>query len=831
MLKSYPSKYLQTLSTLIVLLFSSSLSWAQINTFPYLEDFETSNGGWVAGSIAPGGGASSWVWATPANPIITNAASGINCWITGNASFVFPPLEPFSYAPGEMSAVVSPFFDFTNLVNPGIMMNIWWESEFQIDGTVLQTSVDSGMTWQTVGNYLDNATWYNDSSILSLPGGVIVGWTGDTTNSFTGSNGWISAQHALDNLAGEPDVLLRFAFASDANVDPLISLMDGFAFDDVLIADMPVVDLGPDTVLCFADSLSIGACFPTTNFEYQWNTNPLDTLCELLAVATDRYVLAVTDSFGFIVRDTIDIYVSPTFVNFGGDQLICPGDTVFLNAFNNTAVSYEWTPNGEITSGIDVTQSGQYKVTVLDNVGCVESDSINIFVDLVPDIDLGSDTAICAGSSLILDAGAGNPGTTYSWSPILASTQTVFIASPDTYSVVVTTPANCVVSDTIVIDVSLFPVVELGDDGPVCDSVILDASNPGSTYLWSTSDTTQTYTATTAGTYNVTVTNAAGCSSSDTISITIDSAPIVSLGPDTVVCDGQPITLDAGNPGLTYLWSTGATTQTIPVSSPGRYVVRVTNSSNCTGRDTIEVSRSTLNVDLGADRELCTGDSLQLDAGPVGETYAWSTTEDTRFIFVTQPGSYSVTVTDTLGCVVTDDISITTVPGPTPTFDYTGDTLLFSPIQFNGDNPGATIAWLWDFGDGNTASSQTASHAYASTGTFTVCLTATDALCSRTICEELVITLPTNITDLEGASLDVYPNPAQEAFQIGLTLPFQADIAFTLMDLAGRKIEQQTYNQQQVVDTQMQVQQLSGGLYVLAIDIDGQRFHVKVEVQ
>ncbi len=163
----------------------------------------------------------------------------------------------------------------------------------------------------------------------------------------------------------------------------------------------------------------------------------------------------------------------------------------------------------------------------------------------------------------------------------------------------------------------------------------------GATYLWSTGATTQTIVVNSAGTYSVQVTQG-GCTGNDAINITVNPSPVVNLGPDATICAGSSITLDAGNAGATYLWSTGATTQTILVNTAGTYSVQVTQGG-CTGNDAINIAVNPLPVvNLGPDATICAGSSITLDAGNLGATYLWSTGATTQTIVVNSAGTYSV---------------------------------------------------------------------------------------------------------------------------------------------------------------------------------------------
>jgi PKD repeat protein len=124
----------------------------------------------------------------------------------------------------------------------------------------------------------------------------------------------------------------------------------------------------------------------------------------------------------------------------------------------------------------------------------------------------------------------------------------------------------------------------------VGNTITLDAGNAGATYLWSNGSVSQSIQVTQTGNYSVAVTNALGCITRDTINVNFNATPLVNLGADKSICSNEPITLDAGNPGATYLWSTGATTQTIVAANVGTYSVTVTNANGCTTTDEIMIT-------------------------------------------------------------------------------------------------------------------------------------------------------------------------------------------------------------------------------------------------
>jgi uncharacterized protein (TIGR02145 family) len=139
------------------------------------------------------------------------------------------------------------------------------------------------------------------------------------------------------------------------------------------------------------------------------------------------------------------------------------------------------------------------------------------------------------------------------------------------------------------------------------------------------------------------------------------------LGSDKKMCPGDSLLLDAGYGWDSYLWSTGDTTSTIWVKSPGTYWVSTTQEGGCNLSDTINISYYFFTpVNLGPNREICNGDSTLLDAGAGRSWYDWSTGDSTQSIFVKTSGTYWVKVPD-IHCTVSDTIIVTTTPVPSVT--------------------------------------------------------------------------------------------------------------------------------------------------------------------
>jgi gliding motility-associated-like protein len=243
---------MKKITFLFVLLFTllSLDTNAQITSYPYFEDFESGDGGWVADNTTNG----TWALGAPTGAIINSAASGTNAWVTNLSG---------TYNTSENSWVTSPVFDLSSLAAPSIELSIWYDAENSWDGAVLQSSIDAGASWQNVGAMGDPNNWYNDGTINGNPGGQQEGWTGTGTS---GTNAWVIARHALVGLGGESNVILRVAFGSDTSV-----VDEGFAFDDINIFDVSC----PEPI-----ALTLGT-FTENSAEFTWQQGGTETSWEI----------------------------------------------------------------------------------------------------------------------------------------------------------------------------------------------------------------------------------------------------------------------------------------------------------------------------------------------------------------------------------------------------------------------------------------------------------------------------------------------------------------------------------------------------------------------
>ena len=178
----------------------------------------------------------------------------------------------------------------------------------------------------------------------------------------------------------------------------------------------------------------------------------------------------------------------------------------------------------------------------------------------------------------------------------------------------------------------------------------------------------------------------------------------LSLGTDRKICPGDSTLLDAGYGRDSYLWNTGDTSQTIWVKSPGTYWVHTTEEGGCNLSDTINISYYFFTpINLGPDRQICSGDSILLDAGAGRAWYDWSNGDSTQTIWVKTSGTYWVKVSD-VHCPVSDTVIVTTNPVPSVTNNplsksiCSGDS---TEITLTSNVTGTTFHWTASLTSGN----------------------------------------------------------------------------------------------------------------------------------
>jgi gliding motility-associated-like protein len=296
---------------------------------------------------------------------------------------------------------------------------------------------------------------------------------------------------------------------------------------------------------------------------------------------------------------------------------------------------------------------------------CTATDSIYVAINPPTNIHRAKDTTVCTLTTHTLTAPAGH--TNYIWNT--GSTATSITVSGWGPYWVSSDSACTHFVDTFTFHPSAGTAVNLGSDTSLCNGSTLNigiAPVSGTSFLWNTGSTASTITVSSAGTYWLQATNAIGCTSSDTIHISVGTIG-VSLGNDTSTCTGTSVAIAATGSytAPVYLWNTGSSAPSISVSTPGNYWLQVT-ATGCTATDTLRVDFfPPVYANLGNDTVICklNGSVVLTSAQTEGVYSTWSTGSTTDTIHVATAGNYWVEV-DNHGCKTTDSIYINIVDSP-----------------------------------------------------------------------------------------------------------------------------------------------------------------------
>lgn len=289
-------------------------------------------------------------------------------------------------------------------------------------------------------------------------------------------------------------------------------------------------------------------------------------------------------------------YIDDFVIELGDDLEVCVNDEVILDPTPGKTPNYtfEWSTGAE-TQTIIVTESGTYSVAVND-AGNVKRDEITVVFHALPIVDLGEDLNIYSDESVTLNPGDAGDGAEYDWSTG-EDTQTINVSEENIYSVEVTNKYKCSNTDevSVIVNEGHKFTVDLGGEIEICegDSAYLEPTldrDIDATYKWIPGESSEkAIYVNKKGKYCVVVSDTYGNKESDCVDVLINPSPIVDLGDDVSLEAGESVELDAGNDGISYVWSTKETTSTIVVKSTGKYFVHVTDFKDCVGRDTVNI--------------------------------------------------------------------------------------------------------------------------------------------------------------------------------------------------------------------------------------------------
>ena len=412
---------------------------------------------------------------------------------------------------------------------------------------------------------------------------------------------------------------------------------------------------------------------------YTWTSGPTSATYPVSTAGV--YTVSGTNSNGCVNTRTVSLIVNPnpslTTTAGGLLNVSCLGSatgSLSTTASGTSGYSYVWSPSVSSTNSATGLNAGVYTTTVTDVNGCkaVLSNTLSAPSSSLATAVATSTTGcgLANGTATVTPSGGWSSGYNYLWQSSASTSSTVSGYSAGTYTVSVTDANGCKSINTFIITNPNTPTITITSSNlAICSGATATLTAGGaSTYTWTAGPTSATYPVSTAGVYTVTGTDAFNCINTKTVSLTVNPLPTITVVPSTTaICSGATATLTAGG-ATTYTWTSGPVSATYPVNTAGVYTVTGTNSNGCVNTRTVSLTVNPLPTITAASSSaaICSGSTATLTAGGAS-TYTWTSGPVSATYPVNTAGVYTVTGTNSNGCVNTRTVGLTVNPNPSLT--------------------------------------------------------------------------------------------------------------------------------------------------------------------
>lgn len=626
------------------------------------------------------------------------------------------------------------------------------------------------------------ASAVSNVSVITLPQPSIASNTPcvGSTLTFTGLGGSIYSWSGPNGFSGgtQNPTIPNVSMAANGTYTLVVTAgtCSNVTTKAVVINPLPVPTATSNSAVCANQALNFSGTGGTT---YTWtgpssynSTQQSPVIASAQATNAGTYTLTVTDANGCVNFTTTNVVVNPLPVIVVNNPTACVNQNISLTS--NGGAQYTWSGPLSYTSSAQnptitnatTAMSGAYTVLVTTASGCTATAVSNVSVIPLPVPSVSSNTP-CVGASLNL-TGAG--GTSYSWTgpngfasaaqnPVIPN---VTMAAAGVYSLTVTT-GMCSNNTTGTITINPLPTPSITGNGPVClNQPATFTATGGNSYSWSGPNNfvasgptagINSSQLSNAGTYVVTATDLNNCTNTASYQLVVNPLPVI-IAVGSTVCANQNITLSATG-GNIFVWSgpNGFTSNSqfpvIPnaaLSMVGIYTVTVTDGNGCTSTSLTSVGVNPIPTPtISSNSPICVNQTITLASGaPTGVTYIWNgpngyfangPVQQIKPAGLANSGTYTVVVTDNIGCSASISVNMLVNPLPDGTIASTntaGCVPLCTTFTCQSSTGPLTFC-SWDFGYGANASGTTVANCYQKDGMFTVTAYFTDINgCSNT---------------------------------------------------------------------------------------------------
>ena len=345
------------------------------------------------------------------------------------------------------------------------------------------------------------------------------------------------------------------------------------------------------------------------------------------------------------------------------------------------------------------------------------------------------------------------------------------------------------------------------------------------TYAWSPSGgNASSATGLGVGTYSCVITDATGCTHTETVSITEPTAISATVTATNVDCNGDAtgtasIVAAGGTPSYSYAWSSGGTAATETGLTAGTYTCTITDGNACTLTQTVTVTQpSPFDVVTSVtDASQCGGIDGAIDVavtgGTPGYTYLWSNAATTQDLTGISAGTYALTITDANGCTTQITEVCNNPANPNVTFTVNQDTVCQStqiPFTLSGGTPAGGIY----SGPGVTAGVFDPAQASIGFNVISYAYTDPNTNCSVTGYDSIWVDICNGIYDLSSAGFSVNPNPTNGTFMITLKQNQTAPVMIEITNAIGQQVSSFMMNSSQ---KEVDLSAFDNGVYLVRI--------------
>ncbi|MEM1214226.1 MAG: choice-of-anchor L domain-containing protein [Bacteroidota bacterium] len=466
-----------------------------------------------------------------------------------------------------------------------------------------------------------------------------------------------------------------------------VALLDGNGCTDTLAFELAAplavaLSLDATAVSCFGGNDATATVTPqggATPYIYAWNNG--DDLAQASSLAEGPAIVTVTDANGCVATDTIAITQPPVLtVDLDGTDPSCfQGNNGTILASPDGGVApyrYSWSNNDVTATAMGLLANTNYGVTILDANDCPTDASLTLGEPNLLTVAGSATQQACTGppngTATALPAGGTAPYT-YTW-PDNQTTATATGLTAGSYEVTVTDDQACTATFTAEVEPAEAVAIlaanptDVTCNGDASGAITVELTGGEAPYSWSSPLVNLT-----AGTYDLTVTDANMCT--DVVSVTINEPSALALTTNitNVICAGEitgavDLSVSGGTGPYTYAWNGGSTSEDLNQLGAGDYVVTVTDQQNCSTTLTSTVAQaSELNVAAAVSAATCAGSPTgsilpTVTGGEAPYAFSWSNGSTATEQQAIVAGTYALTLTDDFGCNIIQTYDVTEPP-------------------------------------------------------------------------------------------------------------------------------------------------------------------------